>query len=272
MIGGQVSLTPIVENYPGFEKIPGKRLMDIIANQTKIYTQIYEGEQVEELKVGKRIEVITQKGRYLGNAVILTTGGVYRKLDAPGEKRFAGRGVSYCATCDGYFYKGKDILVVGGGNSALTDALYLDSLGCKVTVIHRRDIFRAEKRLQTSLRNREIAIIWDSVVEEIHGDETVKAVRVRNTKSEEAEEMEVEGVFIAIGEKPNSELAQDIGIKVDDSGFIIVDRNQRTNIPRIYAAGDVTGGIRQIVTAIGEGATAALSAYEDLAQPYWKTL
>ncbi|MFQ6050909.1 MAG: thioredoxin-disulfide reductase [Candidatus Hydrothermarchaeota archaeon] len=269
-VGGQVSLTPVVENYPGFENIPGKRLMEMISTQARNYAHIHEGEEVLEIKVGKKIEAITRKGKYLANALIIATGAMHRRLDVPGEEKYAGRGVSYCATCDGYFYKGKEVIVVGGGNSALTDALYLDSLGAKVTLIHRRDSLRAEKRLQDSLFERKIPVIWNSVMEEIYGNDEVKGVKIRNLLDNSVKEISTSAVFIAIGEVPNSEIAREIGIEVDEKGFIKTDRSQRTNIPRIYAAGDVTGGVRQIVTAVGEGATAALAAFEDLSKPYWR--
>lgn len=269
-LGGQVLITPIVENYPGFENIPGKKLMDIIGNQARNYAHVNEGEEVKEIKVGKKIEAITHRGKYLGKALLIATGAIHRKLDVPGEAKFFGKGVSYCATCDGYFYKDKNVIMVGGGNSALTDALYLDSIGAKVTVVHRRDAFRAEKRLQDSLSDRGVPIVWNSVIEKILGNERATAVKIKNLKEKTVIEMPIDAVFIAIGEIPNSELGREIGIEIDDMGFIKTDMTQRTNIPRIYAAGDVTGGVRQIVTAVSEGATATLSAFEDLTNPYWR--
>jgi thioredoxin reductase (NADPH) len=200
----------------------------------------------------------------------LATGAKYRKLGIPGEDKFAGHGVSYCATCDGYFFKDKKVIMVGGGNSALTDALHLKNLGANVAIVHRRDSLRAEKYLQESIKSEKIPVIWDSIVEEIIGDEKqVNGVLVKNLKSKKLKKYKVDGVFIAIGEEPNSKLAGEMGIKLKDDGFIDVDNRCRTNIPRIYAAGDVTGGVRQIVTAVSEGATAALAAFEDLSNPYW---
>jgi len=270
MIGGQVALTPVVENYPGFTNIGGKKLMDLIHSQAKNYVPIHEGEGVLEIKVGKKIEAITNRGRYLGRALILAMGAGYRTLGVPGEEKYNGHGVSYCATCDGYFFKGKKVAMVGGGNSALTDALYLKNLGANVAIIHRRHEFRAEKYLQESVKRESIPIIWDSVVEEIIGNEKeITGVKIKNIKSKASKIHKVEGVFIAIGEDPNSKLASEFGVKLTAGGFIEVDRSCRTNIPRIYAAGDVTGGVRQIVTAVSEGATAALSAFQDLANPYW---
>ncbi len=269
-IGGQVSITPVVENWPGFENIPGKKLMEMIGAHAMNYTHVHEGEEVLEIKVGKKIEAITRKGKYLGRALVIATGAKYRKLEVPGEEKYAGRGVSYCATCDGYFYKGKDVIMVGGGNSALTDALYLDSLGAKVTLIHRRDSLRAEQRLQDNLFDRAIPVMWDSVLEEISGNDVVESVKIKNLKDNSVKVFPTNAVFVAIGEIPNSGFAKEVGIEVDEHDFIKTDGSQRTNIPRIYAAGDVTGGVRQIVTAVGEGGTAALAAFEDLTKPYWR--
>lgn len=270
MVGGLVAVTPVVENYPGFTNIAGKRLMDLISSQAKNYVDIHEGEEIFEIKVGKKIEAITNRGKYIGDALILATGAKYQKLDVPGEEKFAGHGVSYCATCDGYFFKDKKVLMVGGGNSALTDALHLKNLGANVAIVHRRDQLRAEKYLQESVKREELPVIWNSVVEEIKGKgNKVNGVKVKNLKTKESKLHKVDGVFIAIGEEPNSKLAGEIGIKLKEGGFIDVDSHGRTNIPRIYAAGDVTGGVRQIVTAVSEGATAALAAFEDLANPYW---
>jgi thioredoxin reductase (NADPH) len=266
--GGQASLTPLVENWPGMQRIPGKQLMDLMVQHAKQYAHIHEGEEVKEIKIGKKIEVVTNGGRYLGNAVIIATGATHKKLGVDGEDRLYGKGVSYCATCDAFFYKGRNVIVVGGGNTALTDALYLDSIGAKVTIVHRRNEFRAEKALIDSVTARKINIIWNTEVVEILGDRYVQGIRVRDTGTGKERKIDADAVFIAIGETPMSEIASSIGIKTDDSGFIIVDKEQRTNIPRVYAAGDVTGGVRQIVTAVGAGAVAALTAFSDLAK--WK--
>jgi thioredoxin reductase (NADPH) len=270
MVGGQVALTPVVENYPGFTNIAGKKLMDIINQQAKNYVPIREGEEVMEIKIGKNIEAYTNRGKYVAKALIIASGAGYRQLGVPGEEKFNGHGVSYCATCDGYFFKDQKVAMVGGGNSALTDALYLNNLGANVAIIHRRDQLRAEKYLQESINRENIPVILDSVVEEILGkDNKITGVRVKNTKTKTSKVHKVDGVFIAIGENPNSKLAGEIGVKLTKGGFIEVDRSSRTNIPRIYAAGDVTGGVRQIVTAVSEGATAALAAFEDISNPYW---
>ena len=269
-IGGQVSITPIVENWPGFKSVPGAKLMEMIGAQARDYVPVKENEPVTEIKIGKSIEAITSKARYEARGIILAMGAEHKKLGAPGEDRLAGRGVAYCATCDGFFYKDRDVLVVGGGNTALTDAIYLHSLGARVALAHRKGEFRAEKHVVDAWKATGRPTIFDTVVEEIVGDEKVTAVKLKNLKTGAGTTLPIEGVFVSIGFNPNSGLAREVGIAVGEDGFIKVDRSMRTNIPRVYAAGDLSGGVRQIVTAVGTGATAAVSAFEDLSGPYWK--
>lgn len=269
-IGGQAAITPIVENYPGFTRIPGKALMDMMAHHAMHYTKIHQGEEVLAIKPNKRFEVITNKRKYLARGIILATGAVHRKLNVPGEDRLYGRGVSYCATCDGYLYRGKKVLVIGGGNSAVTEALYLDSIGANVTLVHRRDKLKAEAKLQQLLAERKIPVLWNSKVREILGKEVLTAVKIENVAEGKVIEYPVEGIFISIGYEPANELGKQLGLKLDEEGYIKVDRHQRTSMPFVYAAGDVTGGVKQIVTAVGEGAVAAITAFEDLSSPYWK--
>ena len=269
-IGGQVAITPVVENWPGFKSIPGQELMEMITAQTKEYVPILENEPIHEIKVGKQIEAITPKRVLRGKALILATGTTHRKLEINGEESFYGRGVSYCATCDGYLYKNKQVIVVGGGNTALTDALYLHNIGAKVTLVHRRDKFRAENHLQESVKQEKIKVLWNSEVEEIKGSDHVEKVLLINNATNEFRTIDTDAVFVSIGVTPMNQLAVQIGLKLDESGYVKVDRFGRTNIPRLYAAGDITGGVRQIVTAVGEGATAATSAFEDISHPYWQ--
>jgi len=270
VLGGQVTTTPVVENWPGQKSIPGAKLMELLGAQARDYAQIHENEPVLELKVGKRMEAQTPRRRYLARALVLTMGASHRKLGVAGEDRFAGRGVAYCATCDGFLYKDREVIVAGGGSSALTDALYLHSLGAFVTIVHRKDGLRAEQRLQDMFARTGRPVVLNSVIEAIMGKEKVESVRIKDVQTGNTRTLPVEGVFVAIGEDPASELARDIGVKLDEQKFIIVDRNMRTSIPRVYAAGDITGGVRQIVTATGAGAVAAVSAFEDLGDPYWK--
>ncbi len=268
--GGQVLTSPMIENYPGFPEIEGMKLMDTMADHARRYVDIREGEEVLRVRSGERFELSTTSSKYISRALILATGATHRKLGALGENKLAGRGVSYCATCDGFFYKTKEVVVIGGGNTALTDALYLHSIDCRVTIIHRRESFRADKHLQDSIAERTIQVLFDTVVEEILGESGVTGVRLKDLKTGVTQEKVVNGVFVAIGEVPSSQLASELGLNQDPGGFIIVDQSFRTNVPFVYAAGDVSGGIRQIVAAVHGGAAAALSCFEDLVNPYYR--
>ena len=264
IVGGLVSITPEVENYPGFINIGGKMLMDMIHEQAKQYVDVITGQTVEEIKVGRNLEVLTQDRVYVADAVIYAAGASWKKLDVPGEDRFMSKGVSFCASCDGFMFKGKKVAVVGGGNTALTDALHLKNLGVDVFIVHRRDSFRAEQHLVDSVLREEIPVHWNSVVEEIGGKETLAFISVRHVKTGETERIPVDGVFLAIGIVPNVEAVSHLGLAQEPGGYIRVDRLGRTSIPRIYAAGDITGGVQQIVTAVSEGASAAMAVFEDL--------
>lgn len=271
-VGGQISITPVVENYPGFTQIAGKTLVDLMAKQTLEYSALLQGVGVTEVtKKDGKFEVSTGRGVYSAKAIIIATGAASRKLHVQGEDTLAGRGVSYCATCDGYLFKdGKSVIVAGGGNSALTDALYLDSLGTHVTIVHRRDSFRGEERLQKSVFQRNIPVEWDSTVEEISGEKKVEKVSVKNMKTGKEKALAAEGFFVAIGYEPNNGIGKKMGLELDKDGYIKVDAGMRTSMPLVYAAGDITGSIKQIVTAVSQGATAALTVFEDISSPYWK--
>ncbi|PIP69324.1 MAG: thioredoxin-disulfide reductase [Nitrospirae bacterium CG22_combo_CG10-13_8_21_14_all_44_11] len=271
-VGGQIAITPVVDNYPGFASIAGKTLVELMAKQTMNYSSILQGVSVSDIKKKDRgFEITTGRGIYNAKAIVIATGAGGKKLNAAGEDRLAGRGVSYCATCDGYFFKdGKNVIVVGGGNSALTDALYLDSLGAHVTIVHRRDAFRAEDRLQQSVFQRNVPVMWNTSVKEITGDSIVEKVKVEDTKTGDTNIIKADAVFVAIGYEPNNDIAEGLGLKMDEEGYIKVDDKMRTSMPLVYAAGDITGGVKQIVTAVSQGAVAALTAFEDIANPYWK--
>ena len=268
--GGQVLTSPSIENYPGFPEVQGMKLMEIMAEHAKRYVEIKEGEEVLRIRGGEKFDLVTTSGRYTSRALILSTGSSHRKLEVPGEEGMTGKGVSYCATCDGFFYKGKEVIVVGGGNTALTDALYLSSMNCRVTIVHRRDQFRADRHLQDSVKQHKIPTIMDTVVEEIIEGEQVTGVKLRNLKTGVLQTKPVDGVFVAVGELPSSQLAAELGLDMDQGGFVNVDKSFRTNVPFVYAAGDVSGGIRQIVAAVHGGAAAALACFEDLMNPYYK--
>lgn len=264
VLGGQVSLTPKVENYPGFLEIPGMALSSVMAEQAGRYASVKTGQQVTEIKIGKRVEVFTEAGAYEAQAVLLATGASWKKLGVPGEDRLTGKGVSYCATCDGFFYKDGTVVVVGGGNTALTDAVHLAGLGAKVSLVHRRPEFRAEDYLQKALESAGIQTYLGYTVEEILGRDKVEGVRLRSTKDNSSQELKLDGVFVAIGNTANTELARQLGLRLTTEGAIWVDRRMRTSLPRVYAAGDVTGGVRQIATATGQGALVVMSIFEDL--------
>ncbi len=273
-VGGQVAITPVVENYPGYMRIGGKSLVDLISQQAVQYADIHVGEQVKEIvqdEKDNRFHVKTNRAVYITKGLVLATGVGNRALGAAGERRLYGRGVSYCATCDGYFFKdGRNVIVVGGGNTAVTDALYLHNIGAKVTMVHWRDTLRCEARLMESLKETGIPILWDTEVKEIIGDKVVKAVRVENNKTGVVTELTADGVFVAIGYVPNNDIAKALGLTLDNEGYIKADlTTMRTSLPRIYAAGDITGGLKQIVVAVGQGSIAAMSAFEDISSPYW---
>ena len=261
--GGLASEASLIENYPGFDSIEGMKLMDQMRTHALKYVNILP-EEVKKIEIDKNMTAYTDENTYTADAVILATGSLHKKLGIPSEAEFLGKGVSYCAACDGFFFKERKVLVVGGGNTAATEAIYLQDIGCDVTLVHRRDQLRAENSLQKRLRRSGVKIIWNSVVEEIRGKDLVNSVLIHDVREDILQELDLDGVFILIGESPNSTLAKALGVKLDEQGYVITDKTQRTNLPKIYAAGDVTGGVRQIVVACAEGAIAALSAYEDL--------
>jgi len=270
-LGGQVATTPIVENYPGFAQVGGKTLVDIMVSHALQYVQIYPGEAVLDIQPGEPIVVQTSRRKFETRAVLLATGAKHRHLGVPGEERLAGRGVSYCSTCDGPLFRDKKVIMVGGGNSAVTEALHLFHLGIDVTLVHRRDKLRAQDFLAKQLFDNNIPVLWNAEVKEIRGKERVEEVVLLDNRSDTESVFKTNGVFIAIGYEPSVELAKKIGVELNEDGFIKHDERHRTNIPGIYSAGDVEGGYKQIVTASGQGSAAAISIFEDLINPYWKT-
>jgi thioredoxin reductase (NADPH) len=268
-LGGQVATTPVVENYPGFTQVGGKTLVDIMVSHALEYVKIFQGEEVVDIQPGDTIEVLTSRRRFQTKCVLLATGASHTHLGVPGESRLAGRGLSYCSTCDGPLFKGKKVVMVGGGNSAVTETLHLHHMGVDVTMIHRRDSLRAQDFLVKNLMQNDIPILWNTEVKEIRGEDRVQEILVYNNKTDEESIFETSGVFVAIGYMPEVKLAQKIGVKLTAEGYIKRDSKHRTNIPGIYSAGDVEGGYKQIVTAAGQGSEAALSIFEDLINPYW---
>jgi thioredoxin reductase (NADPH) len=263
--GGVGAEVPMMGNYPGFEIIAGKQLIEIMKKQALKHSEIREKEEVKKVElVGDKMKISADGKEYLTRAIIISTGCKHRQLEVPGELEFLGRGVCYCATCDGPLYQGRKVLVIGGGNGAAQEAIYLDNIGANVALVHRRDELRAENYLQDMLKEKDIPIFWDSIVKEIKGDVGVKSAVLHNRKTNENQEVEIEGLFVSIGEIPSNQLAVSMGVELDSNGYIITEKDQRTNLPRVYAAGDITGGVQQWVVACSEGAISALSAYEDL--------
>ena len=265
--GGQVGLTDLVENYPGFpDGIDGPDLVKRMEEQAKKFgTEILTDEIIDISLTGDVKEIVGRNGVYKAKTVIIASGAEPRKLGVPGEKEFTGKGVSYCATCDGAFFEGQEIAVVGGGDTAVQEAIYLTQFAKKVTIIHRRDKLRASKILQErAFKNEKIEFLWDSVVTEIIGDKRVEKIKVKNVKTKEESIIEKNGIFIYIGLVPNTDYLKG-KIKLSEDGYIITDENMKTDIEGVYAAGDIRKkSLRQIVTAVADGAQAAMSAVEYL--------
>jgi thioredoxin reductase (NADPH) len=262
-LGGQILNAEMVENYPGFPQgISGAELGDLIAQQATKYglPTVFAEVQGIEIKGDEKI-VITSDGQYRAKAVIIAAGSEYSKLGVPGEEEFLGKGVSYCAMCDGAFFRDQVIAVVGGGNVAINDALFLTRFATKVMVIHRRDQLRATKILQDrAFANPRIEFVWDTVVSSITGDKQVREIKLRNVKTGRSSSVEVSGVFVAVGLRPNTDYLRNL-LTLDEVGFIPVNGQMETEVPGIYAAGDIrVGSIRQVVSAAGDGATAAIAA------------
>ena len=268
LAGGIGREVPEMENYPGFDLVSGLELAEKMKNQCVKNVELHENEGVNIIEKIEdndyNFKVESDEHSYLTKTVIIATGSSHQQLNIPGEEEFKGRGVSYCATCDGMFFAGKDIAMVGGGNSALQEAVFLSNLGCNVTVIHRREEFRAEQYLQDKLKEKGIKTIMNATVEEIKGDMLVNSITIKDKESGELKDLEVNGVFISVGYKPHTKLAEELGVDLDKNNQIITDKNQKTNIDYVYSAGDVCGGVKQWVVACGEGAIAATSAYKDI--------
>lgn len=274
MAGGTTLDAPLVENYLGFAKITGLDLVQNFAAHVKeVGVKINEFENVTNMDLkGDKKTVTTNKATYEAKTVIITTGSHYRQVGAAGENEFRGRGVSYCGICDGPFFKGKRVAVIGGGNSALITALYLADLASEVKVVHRRDTFRGENALARGLEQKKnVEVLFNMEVKEIKGDKLVNGVVAVNNKSGETKEIPLQGVFVQVGEYPNSKTAKEAGVEVDADDYIKIDIRQQTNIPGVFAAGDVTNHpVKQVGVAAGQGATAALEAYAYIRRPYYK--
>ncbi|EGF08760.1 thioredoxin reductase [Streptococcus sanguinis SK1057] len=267
--GGQMNNTADIENYPGYANISGPELAEKMFEPLENLGVEHLFGLVEKIEDrGNFKEIITEDERFEAKTVIIASGANHRHLGVPGEEDFNSRGVSYCAVCDGAFFRDEDLLVVGGGDSAVEEAIFLTRFAKSVTIVHRRDELRAQKVLQDrAFANEKIRFVWDSVVESIHGDERkVTGVTFKNVKTGELSQAEFGGIFIYVGLDPVSEFAKDLGI-TDEAGWILTDHQMKTSVAGIYAVGDVRQkDLRQITTAVGDGAIASQEAYKYLTE------
>lgn len=271
-IGGQIAITHEVENYPGFwsaEQTPtGPELVEVMQKQAEHFGARFEYDEVVEVDFskGSPFYIKTYGKEYLADGVVVTAGASPRHLGVPGEEEFIGRGVSYCGTCDGFFFRGKDVVVVGGGDSAMEEGIFLTKFANKVEVVHRRAELRAGTSLQKrAFANPKISFVWDTVIEEIQGNGVVQGVQTKNLKTGATQKMDTDGVFIFIGHYPNSQFL--VGqLAMDEEGYVITDERYRTSVPGVYAAGEIQDShFRQIATSVGQGTGAAMELEKWLA-------
>lgn len=259
----QIDEASIVDDWPGTMGIKGPELMEKFRGHAKklgIEIKQEKVNQINKLKSG--FEITNKDFKYKTKIIIIATGSKHRKGIVKGEDKFAGKGVSYCATCDGPLFKGKKVLVLGGGDTAVTYAILLKDIGADTTLVHRRDELRATESWQKKLFKSGVKILWDTVCVEVKGDKFVKSAILKNKKTGEKKEVLVDGIFVSFGTIPTSELARDLGVKIDKKGYIIVDGEQKTNVPGVFAVGDCCNNpAKKIVTAAGDGGLAAESAY-----------
>lgn len=261
-LGGQVSITYEVENYPGFPQgTTGPELVELMQKQAEKFGARIVIDEVTEVALasGPPFRVKTHGDEFEAEAVVICTGASPRRLGVPGEEALIGRGVSFCATCDGFFFRGKEVVVVGGGDSALEEGLFLTRFANQVRVVHRRDELRAGESLKKrALSNEKMSFIWDTVVEEIQGNGKVEGVRLRNLKNGKEERLGTDGVFIYIGHFPNSDLFRG-QLAMDERGYLIADRQMSTSVPGVFAAGEIQDPVfRQVATSVGQGAAAGM--------------
>lgn len=269
-VGGQISITNEVENYPGFpEGTTGPELVELMQAHAEHFGARLVYDEVTEVSLteGPPFYVKTYGAEYETEALIITAGASPRRLGVPGEEELIGRGVSYCATCDGFFFRGKDVVVVGGGDSALEEGLFLTRFADSVRIIHRRDELRAGPTLQKrAFANEKISFVWDTVVTEINGNGTVSGVETMNVNSGNLETLTTDGVFIYIGHYPNSKFLEG-EVAMDEHGYVITDEYMRTSVPGVFAAGEIQDPVyRQIATSVGQGCAAAMQAEKWLSE------
>ena len=266
LVGGQMMNATLIENYPGFPGgISGAELGSLMHQQAVKYGLEVLTAEVTELGQGESYTVSTTEGSFEATTIIIAAGSEYRKLGVAGEERLSGRGVSYCATCDGFFFRDLEVAVVGGGDTAITDALELSRQAKRVYIIHRRDQLRAGQVLQErAFAHPKLEFIWDTVVEEVLGEKLLSGLKLRNVKTGQQSTLKVDGVFVAVGLMPNSRGFFNI-LELDDAGYIVTDETMATSAPGIFAAGDIRrNSPRQIAAAVGDGVTAAMSAFKYL--------
>ncbi|MCP4703331.1 MAG: thioredoxin-disulfide reductase [candidate division Zixibacteria bacterium] len=272
MPGGQIANTEEIEDYPGFEHISGADLAMKMADHAKSFGLEVISDEVKEVYVeGDYRKVVCASGDiYKARTIIISTGGSPHHLNVPGEEEFTGRGVSYCAICDGAFFKGQIMAVIGGGDAAVEEAMFLTKFASKVIIVHRRDELRAQKVIQErAFKNDKIEFIWDSVVETVNGDEKVNSITLNNVKTNGKSNIDVGAVFVFIGFVPNSNITRE-SLKKDEGGYILTDFKMETSIPGIYACGDVRSQlVRQITNAVGDGTTAAVAAEKYMEEHGW---
>jgi|CZCB01.1.fsa_nt_gi thioredoxin reductase (NADPH) len=269
--GGQASTTNLIENYPGFDDpISGPDFSMKIENHARKFGLEIQYDEIIGMELeGKIKKVITENQEYEAKAVILAMGAEPKKLGLDKENEFRGRGVSYCATCDGAFYKDRDVIVVGGGDTAAEDAMFLAQYASKVYLVHRRDTLRAAKIIADRvIASKKVEKVWDSVVEEILGEDHVTGVRVANVKTGEKREIKADGLFIAIGVRPNSELVKNV-VETNDAGYVLTNEAMETSVPGVFAAGDIRQKpLLQLITAASDGAVAAYSAQKYIIETF----
>ena len=259
--GGQILNTYEIDNYPGFPGASGQEVADAMRQHCdKLGVEFARGRVTSIIDNDSTKDLVTKKNTYTAKSIIIATGASNKKLGCPGEEELSGMGVSYCATCDGAFFKEKQVAVVGGGDVALEDAIYLSRFCTKVYLIHRRDEFRGAKVLQDQVKSTDnIEIIYDTVVNSINGAQSVESITVQNTKKDSSSELKVDGIFIAVGTVPNTQILSGL-VQMDDKGYVIADETCKTSCPGVFVAGDVrTKPLRQVLTATADGANAITS-------------
>lgn len=262
--GGQIALTDEVENYPGFPNgVTGPKISEYMLEQAKKYGAVYETQEVKSLKPQENvIEVITDQRKLHAKAVIVASGASYRRLGAANEEALTGRGVSYCATCDGAFFKGKELVVVGGGDAAMQEGIFLTRYATKITVAHRRDKLRASAILQDrAMKNPKVSFLWNTTVERINGEKKVASVTLKNVRSSQVSEFKTDGVFIFVGQIPQTSFLKGV-VELDQGGYAITKNGStETSVRGLFVCGEVrSGAVKQLVSACGEGCEAALAA------------